>query len=112
MRLLNQKLIAFYLEYVNSYLTTCHIADDYEISINEARELIAIGKRLHEDNVNRLKLERLKYIRQAIEAESVSQGEISELYDLRELIHPSDTLLLEWAGVPEDEYRQNMEAIK
>ena len=44
---------------------------------------------------------RLAQIRQAIEDESVSYGEIAELQSLAEFIDPADTVLLEWAGVPE-----------
>jgi len=46
--------------------------------------------------------ERLEYLRGEIEAERISYGEIAELQDLAEHIDPSDVLLLEWAGVPEN----------
>lgn len=46
---------------------------------------------------------RLDYLRGEIEAERISYGEIAELQDLAEHIDPSDTVLLEWAGVPEME---------
>jgi hypothetical protein len=46
---------------------------------------------------------RLRSIRQAIEDENISWGEIAELQSLTEYIDPSDVLLLEWAGVPEFE---------
>lgn len=45
--------------------------------------------------------ERLEYLRGEIESESISYSEISELQGLAEHIHPSDVVLLEWAGVPE-----------
>ena len=45
--------------------------------------------------------ERLEYLRGEIIAERISYGEILELQDLAEYIDPDDTLLLEWAGVPE-----------
>ena len=45
--------------------------------------------------------QRLDYLRGEIEAERISYGEISELQDLAPHIAPDDTLLLEWAGVPE-----------
>jgi len=45
--------------------------------------------------------ERLEYLRSQIEAEQISYGEIAELQGLAEYIDPSDTVLLEWAGVPE-----------
>lgn len=44
---------------------------------------------------------RLESIRQAIEDENISWGEIAELQSLTEYIDPSDVVLLEWAGVPE-----------
>lgn len=47
--------------------------------------------------------ERLASIRQSIEDESVSYGEIAELQSLVEHIDPGDILLLQWAGVPEFE---------
>lgn len=45
--------------------------------------------------------ERLEYLRGEIQAERISWGEIAELQGLAEHIDPSDTELLEWAGVPE-----------
>jgi len=45
--------------------------------------------------------ERLEYLRGEIEAERISYGEIAELQSLTEYIDPGDTILLEWAGVPE-----------
>ena len=45
--------------------------------------------------------ERLEYLREQIENECISYGEIAELQGLAEYIDWSDTLLLEWAGVPE-----------
>lgn len=51
---------------------------------------------------------RLAEIRKAIEAESVSYGELSELQDLA-ATHPQlfadDALLAEWAGIPEEDWR-------
>jgi hypothetical protein len=44
---------------------------------------------------------RLEYLRGEIEAERISYGEIAELCSLAKYIDPSDTLLLQWAGVPE-----------
>lgn len=45
----------------------------------------------------------LAEIRASIVAENVSYGELSLLQGLAVHIDPSDTLLLEWAGVPENE---------
>ena len=44
---------------------------------------------------------RLAYLRKEIKAERISYGEIAELYSLRKYIGLDDTLLLQWAGVPE-----------
>jgi hypothetical protein len=44
---------------------------------------------------------RLEAIRAAIDAESVSWGELAELQALHAHIPAGDTTLLEWAGVPE-----------
>lgn len=44
---------------------------------------------------------RLEYLREQIQAESISYGEIAELQGLAEYIEPGDVQLLEWAGVPE-----------
>ena len=46
---------------------------------------------------------RLEYLREQIEQECISYGEIAELKGLAEHIDKSDTLLLEWAGVKEFE---------
>jgi hypothetical protein len=44
---------------------------------------------------------RLNYLRKEIIFERISYAEIAELESLSEYIDPSDTLLLEWAGIPE-----------
>ena len=49
----------------------------------------------------RIAKRRLSYIRYEIMCERASQAEICELQSLAEYIEPHDTLLLEWAGVPE-----------
>lgn len=47
--------------------------------------------------------ERLAYLRQEIENEMISLGEIIELQGLGEAgkIDPGDVVLREWAGIPE-----------
>jgi len=50
---------------------------------------------------------RLDYFRSIIIAERISQGEIIELQSMAEYIEPSDTLLLQWAGVPEGSNESN-----
>ena len=47
--------------------------------------------------------ERLEYLRGEIEKECISTAEIAELESLKNYIEPGDTVLLEWAGVPEFE---------
>ena len=44
---------------------------------------------------------RLEYLRGEINAERISYEEIAELKSLAEYIDEGDTLLLEWAEVPE-----------
>lgn len=46
-------------------------------------------------------VQRLEYLKKQIEKERISYGEIAELQSLAKEIDPSDTLLLEWAGVEE-----------
>jgi hypothetical protein len=48
--------------------------------------------------------ERLEYLREEIEAERISYGEIAELESLVKHIDPDDILLQEWAGVLEVSY--------
>ena len=45
---------------------------------------------------------RLKYLRNEILEERISYSEIAELQSLSKYIDYSDNLLLEWAGVPEN----------
>jgi hypothetical protein len=44
---------------------------------------------------------RLEELRQAIQKENISYGEIDELQSLAEHIDKDDLLLLQWAGVEE-----------
>jgi hypothetical protein len=46
--------------------------------------------------------ERLEYLREQIEKECISYGEIAELVDLAEHIDEGDVLLREWAGIEEE----------
>ena len=47
--------------------------------------------------------DRLAYLGAEIRAERISYAEIAELESLKQYIDPKDTLLLEWAGVKENE---------
>lgn len=47
--------------------------------------------------------QRLEYLRDQIDMECISTGELIELQGMAEFIDPGDVQLLEWAGVPEFE---------
>jgi hypothetical protein len=47
-------------------------------------------------------LTRLEYLRNQINQECISYGEIAELESLADHIEPGDVQLLEWAGVKEN----------
>jgi len=66
-----------------------------ELMVSDSRRVVA-GKR-PSPKIRR----RLEQLRKKIENESISYGEIAELEYLAEYIDDDDTLLLEWAGVPE-----------
>lgn len=55
------------------------------------------------ETCNGLVQDTLEFLRGEIEQECISYGGIATLQNLREYIEPSDTVLLEWAGVPEEE---------
>lgn len=50
----------------------------------------------------------LEEIRAAIDAESVSYGELALLADLSHYIEPGDVQLAEWAGIPESEFMERV----
>lgn len=60
----------------------------------------AAGRRRFKKPSAKIK-KRLEYLREQIENENISYGEIAELEDLAEYIDDDDVQLLEWAGVPE-----------
>ena len=51
--------------------------------------------------------DRLEYLRGEIEAERISYDGIAELQGLADHIECGDVLLLQWAGVPEEEARKD-----
>ena len=85
-----------------------YVEDDVrflELSIIDGNEeaLLHINKEDLQKLIARLDaLERLEYLRGEIKAERISMEEIAELQDLIPYINEGDTLLLEWAGVPEN----------
>jgi hypothetical protein len=48
---IDDKLKDMYLDYVNNFLTISAFASAYFVNEDEARSLIKIGKRLHEDSI-------------------------------------------------------------
>jgi len=46
----NEELCAFYLDYVNNYLTIDKMAEDYSLSTKETSELLDAGKALNNNN--------------------------------------------------------------
>jgi hypothetical protein len=53
---------------------------------------------------------RLKDIRESINSESISYGELTELAGLAKqgYVDKDDAQLLEWAGIPESKYRKGL----
>jgi hypothetical protein len=49
---MRKQLINFYLEFINDFLTMQTFADYHNLSVNDAFDLLQIGKRLHEENVS------------------------------------------------------------
>lgn len=52
---MKQRLIDFYLDWVNNYLTIERMSEDYGISILDCEYLINLGKDYHEQNVKNLR---------------------------------------------------------
>lgn len=48
---MRQKLIDFYLDYVNNYISVDLIAEHNAITVTDANRLINIGRKYHEQNV-------------------------------------------------------------
>lgn len=46
---IKQGLIAIYLDYVNNYLTISKFAEDYSLTVDQARLVLQLGKSLHEE---------------------------------------------------------------
>ncbi len=49
--------------------------------------------------------ERLKYLKEQIENECISYGEIAELQSLKKYVG-DDVVLAEWSGIPEEEFNK------
>lgn len=73
-----------------------------EISEEVSSSVKAKKKADYQEQTHKKIKERLEYLRGEIEAERISYGEITELQSLSQYIAPSDTLLREWAGMPEN----------
>lgn len=48
-------LVAFYLDWVNNYLTIEKMAEHNQLTENETTQLIEMGRKYHEENVERIK---------------------------------------------------------
>lgn len=53
---MKKQLIEFYTDWVNHFLTVERLADYYDIEVDDALELISIGKKYHEQNVELYKI--------------------------------------------------------
>lgn len=49
---MKQKIIDFYIDWVNNYVTLEKIAEDYDISSTDANILILMGKGYYENSIN------------------------------------------------------------
>jgi len=47
---MKQHLINFFLDYFNNYLTVTKMAEDYELTVDECKQLIEIGRKYHYQN--------------------------------------------------------------
>jgi hypothetical protein len=52
--IIKKQIIAFYLEYVNDFLTTDRMSEYYEIPKEDCEYLIRLGKKYHEGYVSML----------------------------------------------------------
>lgn len=52
---MKEKLIEFYLDWVNNWLSTVKMAEHYGLTKCECQELIEMGRKYHEENIERLK---------------------------------------------------------
>jgi hypothetical protein len=52
---MKNKLMEFYLDYVNNFITVERMAEYYEIEVDHCNSLISIGKYYHEQRVTRIK---------------------------------------------------------
>jgi hypothetical protein len=49
MKTLRQQIAAFYLEYLNDFLTVERFAEYHDMSINQAQALIDLGREFHNE---------------------------------------------------------------
>lgn len=48
---MKQKIVAFYLDWVNNFISSDRLAEHYDITSEEADFLIRMGKKYHEESV-------------------------------------------------------------
>lgn len=83
-------------------------AEYWQGALSAEAASVAAGRVVRNPKLSKQQIKaRLKYLRGEIEAERISYGEIVELQSLAKYIEPGDTLLLEWAGIPESKVKRN-----
>ncbi len=107
-----QKTIIFDYDFCEKYDTIDELAKDIIEYKNKIDILESKSNKMTNETMEKVKAKkRLEYLRQEIEAERISYQEIAELQSLADHIDKNDTLLLQWAGVKENE-PDNMEKLK
>lgn len=100
---------AYSLPKGDGYMVTLEYGEKVRVECPAPRNsenFIEVDKAFNET----LNKHRLEYLRSQIEAECISGYEVAELAGLAEYIDAADTLLLQWAGVPEFEEEEERPA--
>lgn len=50
---MKEQLQAAYLDWVNNYLSLPRFAEDYDLTLSQARQLIDLGRMVHEEIIHR-----------------------------------------------------------
>lgn len=78
---LQKTLQALYLEWVNDHLTLSHISEHYGIDTVDMDQLIHIGRKIHETEVQRLKDNKInKLLNKTFKTVFDLMGEIRKIY--------------------------------
>jgi len=94
--------------YVNFHnIRTMYKEDEFETKLLNCLKCEKCGNSwIPETDTNKIN-KRLEYLRQELEAERISYGELAELQSLADHIDKNDVQLLEAAGVPENLNNKN-----